>query len=127
MQANALLKDHLFECGIRHNLTPKGSCNWCVFFNLRLTDGVLYGQALGPLQCVSAQFSRGKSMNAKQPGSEIPPTETIASAGWGTVFLIYALCVAAASCISQAVPVIGDIARYFHAPREQAGLVISLP
>jgi MFS family permease len=66
-------------------------------------------------------------MNAKQPGSEIPPTETIASAGWGTVFLIYALCVAAASCISQAVPVIGDIARYFHAPREQAGLVISLP
>jgi MFS family permease len=50
-----------------------------------------------------------------------------ASAGWGTILLIYLLCVLAASSISQVVPIVGDIARFFHAPRQQIGLVISIP
>ena len=50
-----------------------------------------------------------------------------ASAGWGTILLIYLLCVLAASSISQVVPIVGDIARFFHAPRQQLGLVISIP
>jgi MFS family permease len=48
-------------------------------------------------------------------------------AGWGTIILIYLLCVLAASSISQAVPIVGDIARAFHAARHQLGWVISIP
>jgi MFS transporter, DHA1 family, inner membrane transport protein len=52
---------------------------------------------------------------------------TPASAGWGTIGLVYLLCVIAASCISQAVPIAGDIARHFHLARPQVGWVISIP
>jgi len=50
-----------------------------------------------------------------------------ASAGWGTILIIYLLGVFAASSISQVVPIVGDIARFFHAPRQQVGWVISVP
>jgi MFS family permease len=50
-----------------------------------------------------------------------------ASAGWGTILIIYLLGVLAASSISQVVPIVGDIARFFHAPRQQVGWVISIP
>jgi predicted MFS family arabinose efflux permease len=46
---------------------------------------------------------------------------------WGQIILIYALCVLGAATISQAVPVIGDIAKLFHSSRELTGYVISLP
>jgi MFS family permease len=54
------------------------------------------------------------------------PQSTPASAGWGTIVLIYLICVLAAASIGQAIPIMGDIARFFHgAP----GLswVISMP
>jgi MFS transporter, DHA1 family, inner membrane transport protein len=53
--------------------------------------------------------------------------QTPASAGWGTILLVYLLGVFAASCISQAVPVVGDIARHFHAAGQQVGWIISIP
>ena len=49
------------------------------------------------------------------------------SAGWGTILIIYMTCVLAAASISQVVPIVGDIARFFHASRQQVGWIISLP
>jgi MFS family permease len=49
------------------------------------------------------------------------------SAGWGSIFLIYLLTVLAAASISQVVPIVGDIARTFHAARQQVGWIISIP
>jgi predicted MFS family arabinose efflux permease len=49
------------------------------------------------------------------------------NASWGQIILIYALCVIGAATISQAVPVIGDIAKLFHSSRELTGYVISVP
>jgi len=46
---------------------------------------------------------------------------------WPQIILIYALCVLGAATISQAVPVIGDIARLFHPTRQVAGYIISIP
>jgi len=51
----------------------------------------------------------------------------VGEAGWGTIIVIYLLCVMAASTVSQVIPIAGDIARYFHPPREQVGWIISLP
>ncbi len=45
---------------------------------------------------------------------------------WASILLIYAIGVLGATTISQAIPVIGDIARVYHAGR-QAGWVISIP
>ncbi|MDE2251830.1 MAG: MFS transporter [Gammaproteobacteria bacterium] len=50
-----------------------------------------------------------------------------AQGSWGQILLIYVIGVLGATCISQAVPVIGDIGRLFHASREQGGWVISAP
>jgi DHA1 family inner membrane transport protein len=52
---------------------------------------------------------------------------TPVSAGWGTVVLIYIISVLAAASIGQAIPIVGDIARYFHATRQQVSWVISMP
>jgi predicted MFS family arabinose efflux permease len=49
------------------------------------------------------------------------------TSSWGQIFLIYALCVLGAATISQAVPVIGDIARLYHPSRQITGYIISLP
>ena len=55
-------------------------------------------------------------------------TDNVAGQGsWGHILLIYAIGVLGATCISQAVPVIGDIGRMFHTTREQGGWVISVP
>ena len=48
-------------------------------------------------------------------------------AGWGRIILVYALCVLAASSISQAVPVVGEIARTFPGSGRYIGWVISIP
>jgi MFS family permease len=58
-------------------------------------------------------------MNDQQPN--------LASVGWGTIVIIYLLCVLAASSISQVVPIVGDVARFFHATRPQVGWIISIP
>lgn len=58
-------------------------------------------------------------MNDQQP--------KLASVGWGTILIIYSLCVLAASSISQVVPIVGDVARFFHATRPQVGWIISIP
>jgi MFS family permease len=46
---------------------------------------------------------------------------------WGQILLIYAIGVLGATTISQAIPVIGDIAGLFHAQRAQVGWIISMP
>jgi MFS transporter, DHA1 family, inner membrane transport protein len=46
---------------------------------------------------------------------------------WARILLIYAIGVLGATTISQAIPVIGDIARQFHPPHSQVGWIISLP
>jgi predicted MFS family arabinose efflux permease len=50
-----------------------------------------------------------------------------ASAGWGTIVLIYLICVLGAASIGQAIPIVGDIARFFHGTRGQVSWVISMP
>jgi MFS family permease len=45
---------------------------------------------------------------------------------WGVILLVYAVGVLSAATISQAIPVIGDLARLFHAGA-QAGWIISIP
>ena len=63
-------------------------------------------------------------------GQGIAPLQGIASVqqgSWGQILLIYAIGVLGATTISQAIPVIGDIARTFHAGRAQGGWIISMP
>ena len=66
----------------------------------------------------------GGSHNSQFP---VPDSAAAHQTAWTTIFLIYALCVLGASSVSQAVPVIGDIARLFHLTRPEGGWVISLP
>jgi MFS family permease len=49
-----------------------------------------------------------------------------AQGSWGVILLVYAVGVLSAATISQAIPVIGDMARLFHAG-SQAGWIISIP
>jgi predicted MFS family arabinose efflux permease len=49
------------------------------------------------------------------------------TSSWGQIILIYVLCVLGAATISQAVPVVGDIAREFHPSRQLIGYIISIP
>jgi MFS transporter, DHA1 family, inner membrane transport protein len=55
------------------------------------------------------------------------PQRNPASSGWGTIIIAYLLAVLAATCIGQVVPIVGDIARFFHLARQQVGWVISIP
>src|SRR5260370_28095784 len=46
---------------------------------------------------------------------------------WGAILLIYAMGVLGATCISEVVPIVGDLGRAFHLSRPQGGWVISTP
>ena len=64
------------------------------------------------------------AINESSLGAPRASSTAAAEGRWGTILLLYALCVLGASSISQAVPVIRDIARIFHG---DPGWVISLP
>jgi predicted MFS family arabinose efflux permease len=71
--------------------------------------------------------SSHRAIGAHDSGALTPEPAITSHASWATILLIYLLCVFGASCISQAVPVISDIARFFHTTHQQAGWIISLP
>ncbi len=54
-------------------------------------------------------------------------TQAGPQSSWGGILLIYAIGVIGAASISQAVPIVGDLAKLFHLSRPQGGWVISMP
>lgn len=54
-------------------------------------------------------------------------TQAGPQSSWGAILLIYAIGVLGATCISQVVPIVGDLGKEFHLSRPQGGWVISTP
>jgi len=66
-------------------------------------------------------------MGPNSHGGRMPDADKAGEQGsWASILLIYVIGVLGATTISQAIPVVGDIARVFHAGR-QAGWIISTP
>lgn len=75
----------------------------------------------------TAAEDRLQPCTAVKPGGQMSDRDAAAVQGsWTSIILVYAIAVLGATTISQAIPVVGDIARLFHAGA-QAGWIISSP
>ena len=69
----------------------------------------------------------GQSIAIEAASPDEAETSQSNQLSWGAILLIYAIGVMGATSISQAIPVAGDIARFYHLSPSQAGWIISIP
>jgi len=69
----------------------------------------------------------GKSIDIEAASPDEAATSQSNQLSWGAILLIYAIGVLGATSISQAIPIVGDIARSYHLGPSQSGWIISMP
>ena len=69
----------------------------------------------------------GKSIAAEAASPDEAATSQSDRLSWGAILLIYAIGVLGATSISQAIPVAGDMARFYNLGPSQGGWIISMP